>query len=68
MAFYQRKKNIDENFRGEGLVVKDNYERGRSSNKGDPKGNNSQSKSRRRKDINYYKYGKKGHIKQDCPD
>jgi hypothetical protein len=34
LAFHQRKKNTDENSQGEGLVVKGNYERGRSSNKG----------------------------------
>jgi hypothetical protein len=68
LAFHQWKKNIDENFQGEGLVVKGNYEHGRSSNKGDSKGKNSRSKSRRRKDINCYKCRKKGHIKRDCPD
>jgi hypothetical protein len=68
LAFHQRKKNIDENSQGEGLVVKGNYECGRSNNKGDSKGKNSQSKSKRRKDINCYKCIKKWHIKQDCPD
>jgi hypothetical protein len=62
LAFHQMKKNIDENPQGEGLVVRGNYEHGRSSNKGDSKGKNSRSKSRRRKDINCYKCGKKGHI------
>ena len=41
LAFHQRKKNIDENSQGEGLIVNGNYERGRSSNKGDSKGKNS---------------------------
>jgi hypothetical protein len=68
LAFHQRKKNIDENSQGEGLVVKGNYERGRSSNKGDLIGKNSLSKSRRRKDINCYKCRKKWHMKRDCPD
>jgi hypothetical protein len=68
LAFHQRKINIDENFQGEGLVVKGNYERGRSNNKGDSKGKNSRSKSKRRKDINCYKCRNKGHIQQDCPD
>jgi hypothetical protein len=68
LAFHQRKKNIDENFQREELVVKGNYEHGRNSNKDDSKGKNSWSKSRRRKDINCYKCGKKGHVKQDCPD
>jgi hypothetical protein len=68
LAFHQRKKNIDENSQGEGLVVKGNYERERSNNRGDSKGKNSRSKSRRRKDINCYKCGKKRHMKQDCPD
>ena len=54
LAFHQRKKNIDENFQGEWLVVKGNYKHGRSSNKGDSKGKNSWSKSKRRKDINCY--------------
>ena len=68
LAFHQRKKNIDENLQGKWLVVKGNYERRRSSNKGESKGKNSRSKSKRRKDINCYKCGKKGHIKWDCPD
>ena len=68
LAFHQRKKNIDENFQGEELVIKGNYECGRRSNKGDSKGKNSQSKFRRRKDINCYKYEKKGHIKRNCLD
>jgi hypothetical protein len=68
LAFHQRKKNINKNSQGEGLVVKGNYEYGRSSNKGDSKGKNSRSKSRSRKDINCYKCGKKGHINWDCPD
>ena len=68
LAFHQRKKNIYENSQGEGLVVKGNYERERSSNKGDSKGKNSRSKFRRRKDINCYKCEKKGHMKWDCPD
>jgi hypothetical protein len=68
LAFHQRKKNINENSQGEGLVVKGNYERGRSNNKGDSKGKNSRSKSKRRKDINCYKCEKKGHIKRDCPN
>jgi hypothetical protein len=67
-AFYQRKKNIDENSQEEWLVIKGNYECGRSSNNGDLKGKNSWSKSRRRKDINCYKCGKKWHIKRDYPD
>jgi hypothetical protein len=33
LAFHQRKKNVDENYQGEGLVVKGNYKRGKSSNK-----------------------------------
>ena len=68
LAFHQKKKNIGENSQGKGLVVKGNYEHGRSSNKGDSEGKNSRSKSRRRKCINCYKCEKKGHIKWDCPD
>jgi hypothetical protein len=68
LAFHQRKKNIDENSQGEGLVIKGNYERGRSNNMGDSKGKNYRSKSRRRKDINCYKRRKKGHMKRDCLD
>jgi hypothetical protein len=68
LAFHQRKKNIDENSQGKWLVVKGNYEHGRSNNRDDLKGKNSRSKSRRRKDINCYKCGKKGHMKRDCLD
>jgi hypothetical protein len=68
LAFHQRNKNIDENSQGEGLVIKGNYERGRSNNRGDSKGKNSRLKSRRRKDINCYKRRKKGHMKRDCLD
>jgi hypothetical protein len=68
LVFHQREKNIDENSQGEGLVVKGNHERGRSNNRGDSKGKNSRSKSRRRKDINCYKCEKKGHMKRDCLD
>jgi hypothetical protein len=50
LAFHQRKKNINENSQGEGLVVKGNYERGRNNNRGDLKGKNSHSKSKRRKE------------------
>jgi hypothetical protein len=35
---------------------------------GESKGKNSRSKSRRRKDINCFKCGKKWHMKRDCPD
>ena len=59
LAFHQRKKNINENSQRKWLVVKGNYKRGKNSNKGDSKGKNSQSKSRRRKDINCYKCEKK---------
>jgi hypothetical protein len=68
LAFHQKKKNIDENSQGEGLVVKGNHERERSNNSSDSKGKNSRSKSKRRKDIICYKCEKKGHIKRDCPD
>ena len=68
LAFHQRKKNIDKNSQGEWLVVKSNYEGRRGSNKGDSKGKNSRSKSRRGKDINCFKCEKKWHIKLDCPD
>jgi hypothetical protein len=60
LAFHQMKKNIDENSQGEGLVVKGNHECGRSNNRGDSKGNNSRSKSRRRKNNICYKCEKKG--------
>ena len=49
LAFHQRKKNIDENFQREWLIVNGNYERGRSSNKGDSEGKNFLSKSRGRR-------------------
>jgi hypothetical protein len=68
LAFHQRKKVNDESYQGEGLIVKGNQERGRSSNKKGSNARNSWSKSKKRKDVNCYKYGKKGHMKRDCPD
>jgi hypothetical protein len=68
LAFHKRKKNIDENFQGERLVIKGNYKRERSSNNGDLKGKNSWSKSKRKKDINCYKCEMKGHIKREYPN
>jgi hypothetical protein len=68
LAFHQSKKNIDENSYGEGLVVKGNHEGGISNNRDDSKSKNSRSKSRRKKDINCYKCGEKGHMKRDCLD
>jgi ribosomal protein RSM22 (predicted rRNA methylase) len=59
LAFHEREKNINENFQGEWLVVKGDYEGGRKNNKGDLKGKNSRSKSKRRKDINCNKCEKK---------
>jgi hypothetical protein len=54
LAFHQRKKVNDKSSQGEWLIVKGNQERGRSSNKGDSNGKNSQSKSKKRKGINYF--------------
>jgi hypothetical protein len=68
LAFHKRKKVSDESSHGEGLTVKGNQERGRSNNKGGSNGKNSRSKSRKRKDVNYYKCGKKERIKRDCLD
>jgi len=68
LMFHQRNKVSDESSQGEGLIVKGNQERGRSSNKGGSNARNSRSKSRKRKDVNCYKCRKKGHMKQDCPD
>jgi len=68
LTFHQRNKVCDEISQGEGLIVKGNQERGRSSNKGGSNARNSRSKSRKRKDVNCYKCRKKGHMKQDCPD
>jgi hypothetical protein len=67
LAFHQRKKTSDESCQGEGLIVKGNQERGRISYNGGSNGKNSWSKSRKRKDINCYKCGKKGHIKRGYP-
>jgi hypothetical protein len=67
VAFHQRKKASDDNSQLEELVVNGNQERGRSSNKGGSNGKNSRSNSKKRKDINYYKCGNKGHIKRDYP-
>jgi hypothetical protein len=68
LAFHQRKKVNDKRSQGERLIVKGNQERGRSSNKGGSNARNSQSKSRKRNDVNCYKCGKKWHMKRDCLD
>ncbi|KAL6315051.1 hypothetical protein AAG906_030898 [Vitis piasezkii] len=53
---------------GEGLVAKNNQECGRNKFRSESSNNKSQSKSRKRKDIQCYKCGKKGHMKRDCPE
>ena len=53
---------------GEGLVAKSNQERGRNKLQSESSNNKSRSKSKKRKDIQCYKCGKKGHMKQDCPE
>ena len=68
LGFQIRKKASDEGTQGEGLVVKGNQERRRSNTRNGSSENKSRSKSRRRKDIQFYKCGKKGHMKRECPD
>ena len=68
LGFQMRKKASDEGTQGEGLVVKGNQERGRNNTRNGSSGNKSRSKSRRRKDIQCYKCGKKGHMKRECPN
>ena len=68
LGFQMRKKASDEGTQGEGLVVKGNQERGRSNTRNGSRENKSRSKSRRRKDIQCYKCGKKGHMKRECSD
>ena len=68
LDFQMRKKASDKGTQGEGLVVKDNQERGRNNTRNGSSENKSRSKSRRRKDIQCYKCGKKGHMKQECPN
>ena len=63
LSFNQRKKANDGSSKGEGLVAKGNQERGRNKSWSELSKNKSRSKSRRRKDIQCYKCGKKGHIK-----
>ena len=60
LAFNQWKNANDESSHGEGLVAKRNQERGRNKSQNKSSRNKSQSKSRRRKDIQFYKYGKRG--------
>ena len=66
LGFNQRKKANDESSQGEGLVAKSNQERGRNKFWSELSNNKSQSKSKKRKDIQCYKCGKKGHMKRDC--
>ena len=66
LGFNQRKKTNYESSQGEGLVAKSNHERG--INKSGSELSYNKSKSRKRNDIKCYKCGKKGHMKQDCPE
>ncbi|RVW67999.1 Retrovirus-related Pol polyprotein from transposon TNT 1-94 [Vitis vinifera] len=68
LGINQMKKANYESSQGEGLVAKSNQERERNKFQSELSNNKSRSKSRKRKDIQYYKCGKKGHMKRDCPD
>ena len=49
-------------------MAKGNQEHGRNKSRGESSRNKSRFKSRRMKDIQCYKYGKKEHIKRECPE
>ena len=49
-------------------MAKSNQEHGRNKFWSELSNNKSRSKSRKRKDIQCYKCGKKGHMKRDCPE
>ena len=48
-------------------MAKSNQEHGRNKFRSELSNDKSRSKSRKRKDIQCYKCGKKGHMKRDCP-
>ena len=60
LAFNQRKKANDGSSQGEGLMAKGNQEYGRNKSQSESSRNKSRFKSRRMKDIQCYKCGKKG--------
>ena len=64
LGFNQRKKANDENSLGEGLVARSNQECERNKFRSESSNNKSRSKSRKRKDIQCYKGGKRGHMKR----
>ena len=66
LGFNKMKKANDESSQGKELVAKSNQERGRNKFRSESSNNKSQSKSRKRNDIQCYKCGKKGHMKRDC--
>ena len=49
-------------------MAKSNQEHGRNKFRSELSNDKSRSKSRKRKDIQCYKCGKKGHMKRDCPE
>ena len=67
LGFNKKKKANDESSQGEGLVAKSNQEHGINKFRSKLSNNKSQSKSRKKNDIQCYKCGKMGHMKRDCP-
>ena len=49
-------------------MAKSNQERGRNKFQSESSNNKSQSKPRKRNDIQCYKCWKKKHMKRDCPE
>jgi len=49
-------------------MMRSNQEHGRNKSQNKLRNNKVRSKSRKRKDIQYYKCGKTRHIKWECPE
>ena len=67
LALNQRKQNASEESQGEGLVVKENLERGRRQGREGTAKGKSRLKFRPRKAVQCYKCKDYGHMKKDCP-
>ena len=68
LVFNQRRKASYWSSQGEGLVAKGNIGHGRNKSRSESSRKKFRSKSRRRNDIQCYKYEKNENIKRECPE